>query len=1150
MKLTTRSIACLLLAVLCLPFAVLRAQEEVPPTESDISVDMLESRIAETEASKDLDEANKSILLDLYRKSISLIEQRQGFEDATVKFVQARESAPDQTAELRDEIDKLESRPPPKLPDSLSRKPLPELEQQLLSEKADQTSLGANLAEWETRLDTQTQRAPQARSRLKEARKRQLEITSELQSPVPDSQPPRITETRRWALQLEARALAAEIEMLDQELLSQPMRLELIGARRDRALIEFNRQQAYVKLLESLVVDRRRSEAESAQQATEETERQAFGKHPLVQDLARRNSELGKQLNQLALKLEEITRNANHASSEAKRVRENFRLARQKLEIAGLSEALGQALLEQRRGMPDSSDFKAAEKKRQQQVVEASLRQIRHQQERAKLRDVNAYTDELMSSLSKTWQLLLRDEVLKLAESRRDLLDKAIATDDTYLQALGELDLAQRELAEAITAYDNYLDERLLWVRTGEPPSWQMLDSIASRLAVFLDPEHFKELYRTLLFPEKFPWILLLGLALFGLLMSRRSRLRASLERSGRNVGQMRHDRYIATVRALLLTLLLALPWPVLFTSLGLHLQLAHESVLAALHIELDHTVAWSGQFVPAIGAAFYQIALYLFYFIAFRIFCEPGGLAVAHFRWNPAETQQLRKETRRLMSVFLPTAFVLIAAVSFDPAALAGGLSRLFFVIVLLSLAWFFGRILAPRSGVLREFYASRTNSPLSWFRYLWLALGLSLPIMLAILAVLGYVYTAVQFGTRLVDSLWLLVAIILIHQLLVRWVLLTERRLVFKDALERHRAQRAARETSQEADTASAENTLLAADETGGDYVALSANSKKLINTALSVVAAFGLWAIWSTVMPAFRILNDISLWSYSATVDGAEQLLPVTLGDALLGLLIVVFGMIAARQLPSLIEIVLLTRLDITAGGRYAVSKLTQYTIIAVGIVMVFSVLGGSWSQIQWLVAALGVGIGFGLQEIVANFICGLILLFERPIRIGDVVTVGETSGVVTRIRIRSTTIRNWDQQELIVPNKEFITGRLLNWTLSDPMARIVARVGIAYGSDVALAMKLVREAVAEHERVLKDPEPLVTFEDFGDSALVIALRCYIESMDYRLQTHSELNEAINRKFADAGIVIAFPQRDIHLDTSRPLDIRLHREHPDPG
>jgi potassium efflux system protein len=213
------------------------------------------------------------------------------------------------------------------------------------------------------------------------------------------------------------------------------------------------------------------------------------------------------------------------------------------------------------------------------------------------------------------------------------------------------------------------------------------------------------------------------------------------------------------------------------------------------------------------------------------------------------------------------------------------------------------------------------------------------------------------------------------------------------------------------------------------------------------------------------------------------------------------------------------------------------------------MVFSVLGGSWGEIQWLIAALGVGIGFGLQEIIANFICGLILLFERPIRIGDIVTVGDTSGVVTQIRIRSTTIRNWDQQELLVPNKEFITGRLLNWTLSDPLARIVISVGIAYGSDVERAMKIILSSAEQNERVIEDIPPLVTFESFGDNSLDIKLRCYIGSMDYRLQTLSELNLYINRELAAAGIEIAFPQRDIHLDTSQPLEVNLHRVKQDP-
>jgi potassium efflux system protein len=295
---------------------------------------------------------------------------------------------------------------------------------------------------------------------------------------------------------------------------------------------------------------------------------------------------------------------------------------------------------------------------------------------------------------------------------------------------------------------------------------------------------------------------------------------------------------------------------------------------------------------------------------------------------------------------------------------------------------------------------------------------------------------------------------------------------------------------------------------------------------------------------VLPAFRILDEVSLWSYSSTVNGTTQLLPVTLGDLTTGLLIIVLGTIGAQRLPALMEIALFARFNITAGSRYAIAKLTQYTIISVGLVMVFSVLGASWGELQWLVAALGVGIGFGLQEIIANFICGLILLFERPVRIGDIVTVGETSGVVTRIQIRSTTIRNWDQQELLVPNKEFVTGRLLNWTLSDPIARIVIKVGVAYGSDVTRALKILLATAERHERVLDEPMPFVVFEGFGDNALNLSVRCYIGSMEYRLMTMSEMNLTINREFEAAGIVIAFPQRDIHLDTSQPLDINIHR------
>ncbi len=210
-----------------------------------------------------------------------------------------------------------------------------------------------------------------------------------------------------------------------------------------------------------------------------------------------------------------------------------------------------------------------------------------------------------------------------------------------------------------------------------------------------------------------------------------------------------------------------------------------------------------------------------------------------------------------------------------------------------------------------------------------------------------------------------------------------------------------------------------------------------------------------------------------------------------------------------------------------------KLLGYLIITVGILAFLSTLGLRWDRLQWLVAALGVGIGFGLQEIIANFISGLIILFERPIRVGDVITVGESSGQVIRIRIRATTIRDFDGKELLVPNKEFVTGRLLNWTLSDTSVRMTLDVGIAYGSDVRKAVAILQDVLDSHELIADNPAPDVIFSKFDNSALNLTARYFFTDVQQRGFLLSDLHMKINDAFAEAGIVIAFPQVDVHFD-----------------
>jgi potassium efflux system protein len=170
-------------------------------------------------------------------------------------------------------------------------------------------------------------------------------------------------------------------------------------------------------------------------------------------------------------------------------------------------------------------------------------------------------------------------------------------------------------------------------------------------------------------------------------------------------------------------------------------------------------------------------------------------------------------------------------------------------------------------------------------------------------------------------------------------------------------------------------------------------------------------------------------------------------------------------------------------------------------------------------------------------VANFISGIILLFERPVRVGDVVTVDGIDGVVSRIQIRATTVTNWDRKELIIPNKNFITGTVLNWTLSNAVNRIVIVVGVAYGSDTEKARQILIDVASDHPRVLDDPPSLATFEAFADSSLTLLLRCYVPDMDGRVLIITDLHTEIDKRFKEAGIEIAFPQQDLHLRSVDP-------------
>ncbi|NOX18882.1 MAG: mechanosensitive ion channel [Chlorobi bacterium] len=257
-------------------------------------------------------------------------------------------------------------------------------------------------------------------------------------------------------------------------------------------------------------------------------------------------------------------------------------------------------------------------------------------------------------------------------------------------------------------------------------------------------------------------------------------------------------------------------------------------------------------------------------------------------------------------------------------------------------------------------------------------------------------------------------------------------------------------------------------------------------------------------------------------------------ISLGDILSFVITIWLSVQLAKFTRFALEVDILPQFRLPRGVPGAITSLARYTIIGIGIFVAFLSAGLDLNRFTLLAGALGVGIGFGLQDLVSNFISGIILIFERPVQVGDVIVVGKLSGEVKKIGIRSSIIRTWEGAEIIIPNGHLISSEVTNWTFSDKKRRMEIPVGVKYGSDVNLVKKLLLECAASHSEVLTIPAPEALFTDFGDSALEFELRCWTANSGSRLEIESELRYRIDNAFKENNIEIPFPQRDIHIRT----------------
>ncbi len=1113
------------------PPSASKAPEAKALVAEEWSLERLKAKRAEVEASTTLSDTVKKSLLSFLDQAIRFREDLDQIKKDAQDFAQKIKGAPDRIKEIEAELKR--PRPPSESDKELAaagKMDTEKLEQRIREEEAALVEAKANLTKLADQMEKEKAGPQLLGERITKAKEKLKEVKAALDSPPQPGETAPLTEARRVSLLSEQAKYQAVIKADEQRQPGYEVFMSLLKAERDLAANQLKEREKVIKALKDEAQTRRQREATKAVVGAEEAKTEAARLPEPVQKQFDFNVKLAEELDKVISEQAFVTRTLEQKKEQLKGLEEEFTLARERVKISIRSEVIGLALREQRRSLPSFQSYRRESAQRQLKMSEIQGAQLEAERMRRDLGDIDAETTRIIQSLGAMpddQATLLKDKVTKLLTDRRDLLQKLAAEYQRYFKNLQSLEFTDHELVRVAGEFKEFLDLNLMWIQSSKVLGLEDLRNLPAAVGWLLKPGHWWQLLRDLW--ESFGrrpvfWTMawLFGLAL---VLSRR-RARRDLAKVAKRVRNVQTDSFLLTMRALVMTALLAAGWPFLIGLLSWQ--------LSTLPNPQEFTVGASTGFKYVAGA----LALYgFFYYI-----CREHGLAQVHFRWSEAIRLTLQRNLWWLIRFILPLVFPFRSE---SNVQYGDSLGRLAFMVACLGVSVFAVRILRFSGPIVLTLIK---NNPKGWLvraRYAWYPLLVGLPLLMALLAGLGYYYhTAVTLANRVIQTYELILILAIVYHLLLRWLYIAKRRLAYEETRLKREEEAAARDqaTDEQAPEMGMEGEEVTVQEEEITLDKMDEQTRNLLRTVILFSLIIGLWFTWDQVLSAFQFMLDIRLWSYSAEVEGVTRSLPITVSDLLLAFVIGAITLVAARNLPGVLEITLLKRLPMDKGARYAFTTICRYVITGIGVVIVFSTIGFKWSQLQWLIAALSVGIGFGLQEIVANFISGIIILFERPIRVGDVVTVENTTGTVSRIRIRATTITDWDRKEYVVPNKEFVTGRVLNWTLTNKVNRIVITVGVAYGSDTELTRELLLKVAKEHPRILDDPAPLATFDQFGDNALNFTLRCYLPSMDKRLATVNELHMAIDKAFREAGITIAFPQRDVHLNALGPLDVHV--------
>ena len=840
------------------------------------------------------------------------------------------------------------------------------------------------------------------------------------------------------------------------------------------------------------------NQVEQAQQQNQSVEQ-----NPLIQ----KELDLNSQLSQYLLEQTEKTNTLTQDELRMRNVLDNLTQTQRTIDeqISALQGTLvlSRIIQQQKQKLPTNLNIQGLSK----QIADLRVQIFDITQKRNELYDIDAYISKIEQDENKSFTPAEKTQLTNLLTERRKVGSDLIKSLNNQLNLAISLELTQQQITQISDQIQSKLDQQSFWVKSNNPINLDWFKKLLMSLKA-----QFDGIGKKLGFPTNFdnlPYLLAYVFILFvigGVILKFKNAIKQRLAVINGEINTLRSDSQWHTPLALFYTAFLSLSGTLWF--------LAACQLLGFFFVKNPQEFwEWS-----------LSMAGYWWFFSFILATLRPNGIVVRHFGFSQESAANIQDVTKRII-----VSVVLLLNTSIFSNVMDSGLANdvLGEINTIVALIFCIA-IIAPRFiRTEKSFNLNDTDQrDKKIFKLVRILLQL-VPIILIVLIAVGYYYTALNLITHLINTYIAWVVWSFVRYTVYRGITVASRRLAYR------RLQEKRQQKQQDNPEASKSDEVVINEQEEG--LALNDVRNQLLRFADLFIwtALFAiLYYVWSDLVTVVSYLRDITLWQQTSTTEAGVVTETISLFNLIVALIIVVITYILVRNIQGILEVLIFSRVKLSQGTPYTITTLLTYALVAVGGAWAFSTLGMSWSKLQWLFAALSVGLGFGMQEIFANFVSGIILLFERPIRVGDTVTINDVTGTVAKIRIRAITMIDPDRKEVIVPNKSFVTGQVTNWALSNTVTRLVVSVGVAYGSDLELVKRLLLQAANELPTVLRDPEPRALFLNFGASTLDHELRVYVGQVADRNDTLDALNRRVNELFAENNIDIAFNQLDIFI------------------